>query len=121
MSMLRAAVTAAVIGTCASSTNATTIGSDWRNLPTDMRSVYVIAVIDAWSIQIDVLRSKEVEERDNVIISVIGPIIDCIHDRRMPPSQIVGIVKKYSDDHPEKWHTAMPDLVFAAMMEACRK
>jgi hypothetical protein len=93
-------------------------GREWLRLPPPGRSAYVIAIVDAWNNLAAVQESLGV--RDRAVTGFVD-VVGCVRERLMAGSQILTIVEQYAQDNPGLLGKDMPDVVFAALTNACRR
>ncbi len=93
-------------------------GAEWRRLPAPERAAYVAGIVDAWSGL--ALAQESLGSRDQAI-TVYADVVGCVRDRLMPPPQILALVEKYAEDNPGLRNKDMPDIVFAALSQTCRR
>lgn|SRR5574341_378630 len=93
-------------------------GNEWRDLSEIGRNYYVAGVVDTWA---QVVKAEEMTGEHTALAAPYKVLMDCILSKKMPYSQIVAIVKRYMDEHPEEWGSGMTALVFVAMFSnGCR-
>jgi hypothetical protein len=93
-------------------------GEDWRRLPQAARAAYVGGIIDAWS---GLALTQESLGTKDPAITVFGDLVGCVRDRSMAASQVLSLVERYAEDNPGLRGKDMPDLVFAALTQRCRR
>jgi hypothetical protein len=93
-------------------------GEDWRRLPPAARASYVGGIIDAWSGL--ALTQESLGTKDRAI-TVFADLVACVRDRSMAASQVLSLVETYAEDNPGLRSKDMPDLVFAALTQRCRR
>ena len=77
---------------------------------------YGPGVLDAWQ---QVAAASETTNSEPALIkNAYATFIKCAYGG-MTGGQIVGIVDKYINDHPEGWHYRMAGAMFIAMAAAC--
>ena len=120
--MIRTPTSLRVVAACAGLLLASSAhaidGAEWRRLPAAARAAYVTGTVDAWSGLVDVQASLG---RNEPAITVFRDIVACVRDRLLPYAQIVAIVERYVAENPGRSSTEMPDLIFAALGQECRK
>jgi hypothetical protein len=97
-------------------------GNDWRRLNEDGRNLYIIGVLDDWhTLQaMSLVETKTFPDRQiSATEQVLGDVIKCVRERKMPYGQSVAIVEKYMTDNPGQWQLPMVRLVFGALAGAC--
>ena len=102
----------------AAGTVAAMTGEEWQGLPPTARAAYVTAIVDAWSSFAIV---KESLGSTDAGITVFTEMVACVRDRGLTPAHVLALVEKYTDGQPGLRGKDMPDVVFAALSEACRR
>ena len=98
-------------------------GTTWRSLDQDVRAVYVWGVVETRG-HIRVAYELEQKESARQMTSTEKHFVDleqCITKRHMKWAQVVAIVEKYMNDHPDQWNYQMSSIIWSAMDEACKK
>ena len=111
---LAALVVLAAVATTASAMT----GEEWRGLPPPARLAYVTAIVDAWNSFAIV---KESLGSADPGITVFTDLAMCLRDRGLGTPQVLGLVERYTEQQPGLRGKEMPDIVFAAVSEACRR
>ncbi|MGH7278882.1 MAG: hypothetical protein ACREJG_09345 [Candidatus Rokuibacteriota bacterium] len=93
-------------------------GREWIRLPPPARAAYVAAIVDAWNNLAAVQESLGVRDR---AVTGFTDVVGCVRERLMAPPQILAVVERYAQDHPGLLGKDMPDVVFAALTDACRR
>ena len=85
---------------------------------------YVKGVLDAWAF-IDGMATYATKEELSAELSLAEglnhKIVLCLHTRGWEVGQILAVVQKYVTDKPNEWHRQMPDIMFRALSDACKK
>ncbi|TMB48870.1 MAG: hypothetical protein E6J50_09265 [Chloroflexi bacterium] len=93
-------------------------GENWRRLPPAARAAYVSGIIDAWS---GLALTQESLGTKDQAITVFADVVGCVRDRALAASQVLDLVERYAEDNPGLRNKEMPDLVFAALTQRCRR
>jgi hypothetical protein len=93
-------------------------GLEWGKLPPPARAAYVAGVVDAWAELVAVQESLGARD---VAITVFRELVGCLRERLLPGHQIYALVQKNADANPGLASKEMPDIVFAALTEDCKK
>ena len=111
-------VVAALTGVATAGPAAAITGEDWQRLPAPARTAYVTAIVDAWS---SFALVKESLGSPDAGITVFSELATCVRDRGITTAQVLGLVERYTESQPGLRGKDMPDIVFAALGEACRR
>jgi hypothetical protein len=93
-------------------------GEEWQRLALPARTAYVTAIVDAWS---SFALVKESLGSPDAGITVFSELATCVRDRGITTAQVLALVEKYTESQPGLRGKDMPDIVFAALGEACRR
>ena len=93
-------------------------GTEWRRLAPAARSAYVSGIVDAWAGLVSVQESLGSKD---VAITVFRDVVGCLRERLLSSDQIYALVERHVDANPGLAGKDMPDLVFAALTDACKK
>jgi len=93
-------------------------GEDWRRLAPAARAAYVGGIIDAWS---GLTLTQESLGTKDPAITVFGDLVGCLRERSMTATQVLSLVERYAEDNSGLRGKDMPDLVFAALTQRCRR
>jgi hypothetical protein len=93
-------------------------GEAWRRLGPEARAAYVGGIMDAWTGL--ALTQESLGSKDQAI-TVFTEIVACVRDRSIPPAGVLALVERYAEDNPGLRTKDMPDLVFAALAQHCRR
>ena len=95
-------------------------GNQWREWPEAERKAYIAGTLDGWNL-LETTLSLVAQGRDvDPTVSSLLQNVRCARQRRMTYEQMVGIVAKFVQDHPERWPQDMSMLMWDAMSQACR-
>ena len=103
-------------------------GNDWNRLSTNSQAFYVIGVIDGWKNASQMCKEGTYTEKHDTK----SKVFNCEFFRLMtelflscftnsPYDQLIAIVRKYMEDHPEDWHTPMAFISLKSFNDACRQ
>ena len=99
-------------------TEATAIsGNEYRALLDIQRLFYLAGVLDGWSNVLEPLRALNVDV--SVVDQMFQRVFDCVA-KGMTRGQVMAIVDKHMNDHPEAWHYTAGSTAWVAMNEACK-
>ena len=93
-------------------------GAEWRRLAPAARSAYVAGIVDAWAGLVNVQESLGSKD---VAITVFRDVVGCLRERLLSSEQVYALVERHVDANPGVAGKDMPDLVFAALADACKK
>jgi hypothetical protein len=93
-------------------------GAEWQRLPAASRSAYVMGIVDTWQSLVSVQEALGVRD---TAITVFAGVVGCLRDRLWSYPQIAEIVERYMSGNPGRWSGEMPDLVYGALGEQCRR
>ena len=93
-------------------------GAEWRRLAPAARSAYVAGIVDAWGGLVNVQESLGSKD---VAITVFRDVVGCLRERLLSSEQVYTLVERHVDANPGLASKDMPDLVFAALADACKK
>ncbi len=95
-------------------------GNQWRGWSESERKSYIAGTLDGWNL-LETTLTLVAQGRDvDPAISSLLQNVRCAQQRRMTYEQMVGIVAKFMQDHPERWQQEMSMLTWDAMSQACR-
>ncbi len=98
-------------------------GTTWRSFSEHVRASYVIGVVETWH-NITLIYEREQEVRARPMTATekhFADLAQCVIKRGMKGAQVVAIVEKYVNDHPDQWNYEMTSIVRLAMYESCKK
>ena len=87
-------------------------GNDWKTFPPLRQEAYIMGVLDGW------MFVESARRRFNGHPSVVTRINKCTVEK-MNYAQVIAVVKKFMEAHPEDWHSSMADLIWGAFDEIC--
>ena len=93
-------------------------GTEWRRLAPAARSAYVAGIVDAWGGLVNVQESLGSKD---VAITVFRDVVSCLRERLLSSEQVYALVERHVDANPGLAGKDMPDLVFSALADACKK
>jgi hypothetical protein len=111
-------VVAALAGVTTAEPVAAITGEEWQRLAGPARTAYVTAIVDAWS---SFALVKESLGSPDAGITVFSEMATCVRDRGLTAAQVLTLVERYTDGQPGLRSKDMPDIVFAALGEVCRR
>ena len=91
-------------------------GNEWRQQPEIWQRGYISGVIDGWANITTV--TKDSPQAKNPQIRFWTDLTKCM-SKGMTHGQVFAIVKKYMDNNPADWHSAMASLIWTALSEVC--
>jgi hypothetical protein len=95
-------------------------GTAWQRLDKFGKGLYLRALFDL----VEIVGYEEKAFKADTTMGELIQVTSCLRQRNMTLEQIVAIVQRYLDTHPEHWHILMPALTVVALQpttEACGK
>ena len=99
-------------------------GSQWRQMPNDAKSVYIMGVVDTWGNvrkAVEHLKKQRGREETSALEQSYVDLVNCITRRGMRYVQVVAIVEKHMTDNPDQWNYGMSSNVWSAVQRVCKK